>query len=266
MTSLLKSLLAHPLTRSLDLDDPKTTVIRRKIIQSKPFLRKIYLEWYSQIMANSSSATGSILELGSGGGFLEQLIPGLMTTDVFFCPGIDVELDGQMLPFDKQALGAIVLLNVLHHMPKAPLFFEEAARCVRPDGIIVMLEPWVTSWSRVVYSHLHHEPFNTETPSWEFPSSGPLSGANGALPWIIFERDRKQFEARFPQWQIQSIKPIMPLTYLVSGGIALRSLMPGFTFELWQFIERMLEPWADRLAMFALIVLRRQGQALSTAG
>ena len=42
-------LLEHPLTKSLDLDDPKTTVLRKRIIQEKPFLRKIYKEWYEWI-------------------------------------------------------------------------------------------------------------------------------------------------------------------------------------------------------------------------
>jgi hypothetical protein len=39
---MLKSLLAHPLTCGLDLDDPRTTELRRRIIQEKSFLRQIY--------------------------------------------------------------------------------------------------------------------------------------------------------------------------------------------------------------------------------
>jgi hypothetical protein len=31
-----------------------------------------------------------------------------------------------------------------------------------------MIEPWVTPWSRFVYNLLHHEPFDPETPSWNF--------------------------------------------------------------------------------------------------
>ena len=43
---LLNYLLAHPLTRGLDIDDPMVTLLRKKIIQSKPFLKNIYKEWY----------------------------------------------------------------------------------------------------------------------------------------------------------------------------------------------------------------------------
>jgi hypothetical protein len=120
-----------------------------------------------------------------------------------------------------------------------------------------MIEPWVSPWSRFVYTHLHHEPFQPETASWELPSSGPLSGANGALPWIIFARDHLQFEQQFPHWRIELIKPIMPFRYLLSGGVSLRGLAPGWSFGIWHRIENALNRWNNQLAMFAQIVLRR---------
>jgi SAM-dependent methyltransferase len=168
-------------------------------------------------------------------------------------------LDGQSLPFCDASLRAIVMTDVLHHIPQARLFFSEAARCVRPGGAVVVVEPWVTPWSRWVYTRFHHEPFNPQSRDWEFPLRGPLSGANGAMPWIIFHRDRTQFEKEFPQWQIRSIRPCMPLRYLLSGGVSLRSLMPGFTFGFWRGLEWILDPWRDSLAMFAQITLIRRG-------
>lgn len=146
---------------------------------------------------------------------------------------------------------------VLHHLPQIRLFFREAARCVRTGGVISMIEPWVTPWSRFVYSRLHHEPFQPEAPSWELSTTGPLSGANGALPWMIFARDRLRFQQEFPNWQIELIKPIMPFRYLLSGGVSLRELAPGWTFEFWRQIENALGRWCNLLAMFAQIVLRR---------
>lgn len=58
---------------------------------------------------------------------------------------------------------------------------------------------------------------------WELPRSGPLSGANGAISWMIFERDCHKFEREFPEWQLLSIKPGIPFRYLVSGGVSLRA-------------------------------------------
>jgi hypothetical protein len=84
-----------------------------------------------------------------------------------------------------------------------------------------------------------------------------LSSANGALPWIVFARDRAIFEHEFPQWTVEEITPGMPLRYLLSGGISLRTLMPGWSFAAWRGVERMMAPLMNDVAMFATITLRR---------
>jgi SAM-dependent methyltransferase len=148
------------------------------------------------------------------------------------------------------------MTDVLHHIPDAAAFFREATRCLRPGGVVAMVEPWVSPWSRLIYTHLHHEPFEPEVQRWDFPASGPLSDANGALPWILFERDRKHFEEQFLHLRIRS-PPMMPFRYLVSGGVSMRTLMPGRTTPFWKMLERACQPHMKRLAMFSLISLRR---------
>ena len=254
---MLKSLLAYPLTRGLSIDDPRTTHLRSQIIQQKSFLRQIYQEWYEAIVAALPPGQGAVVELGSGGGFLSNFTPDLITSELFYCPNVRVVFDGLRLPFVTKSLRGIVMTNVLHHLPQPRLFFAEAARCVRLGGVVAMIEPWVTPWSGIVWTRLHHEPFQPEIPSWELPTGGPLSGANGALPWIILVRDRLKFEQEFPQWRIELIKPIMPFRYLLSGGVSLRGLTPGWSFGWWRHIENALDRWSNQLAMFAQIVLRR---------
>jgi len=256
---VLKQLLAHPLTRGLDLDDPRTTALRRTIIRGKPFLRKLYTEWYAEIRDAIPEGDAPVLELGSGAGFLKDFLPGLITSDVFRVPGLSLVLDGTALPFRTASLRAIALTEVLHHIPDAGAFLGEAARCVRPGGVVVMIEPWVTRWSRFVWGSLHHEPFLPDTPSWTFPTSGPLSGANGALPWILFARDRETFEERFREFEIRSIRVNLPLRYLLSGGVSMRSLMPGWSFAAWRRFESWLTPWMNAVGTFATIVLVRRG-------
>jgi len=165
--------------------------------------------------------------------------------------------NGQAMPFANESLRAIVMKNVLHHMPRVRLFFAEATRCLRTGGEIRMIEPWVTPWSRQIYKRLHEEPFDAETQEWEFAESGPLSGANVALPWIVLSRDREQFDAEFPRLTIKSVQPMMPFRYIVSGGVGMRSLIPGFTQGVWAGLERWLAPQMHRLGMFALIVLQK---------
>jgi hypothetical protein len=255
---MLKTLLAHPLTRGLDIDDPRTTHLRRQIIQQKGFLRQIYHEWYQDIAEVLPSGQEPVLELGAGGGFMADFVPQLITSELFYCPNIRIVLDGSHLPFANRSLRGVVMTDVLHHLPQPRMFFAEATRCVRSGGVVAMIEPWVTPWSRLIYSRLHHEPFEPQVPSWELPTSGPLSGANDALPWILFVRDRLKFEQEYPHWEIELIRPIMPFRYLLSGGVSLRSLTPGWSFGLWRRIERSLGRWNNQLAMFAQIVLRHR--------
>jgi len=40
---MLKTWLAHPLTRGLDINNPQVTHLRRRIIQEKRFLNFLYL-------------------------------------------------------------------------------------------------------------------------------------------------------------------------------------------------------------------------------
>ena len=121
-----------------------------------------------------------------------------------------------------------------------------------------MIEPWVTPWSRFVYGNFHHEPFCPEAQDWSFSSDGPLSGANGAIPWIVFVRDRDIFESEFPHLAVERIQPFLPFRYLLSGGVSGRSLMPGFTHSFWARLEQLLEPQMQRWAMFAFVSVRRR--------
>lgn len=255
--AILRRWLAHPLTASLPLDHPDTTELRNQVIASKPFLKYIYDEWYSTLARELPPGEGQVLELGSGAGYCSQFIPGLITSEIFPCSRASVVLDAQQIPLADHSLRAIVMTDVLHHIPNVERFFAEASRCLRKGGKILMIEPWVTPWSQLIWTRFHHEPFRPDAEDWSFASTGPLSGSNSAIPWIAFVRDRPRFESLFPELSIERIRPFMPFRYLVSGGVSLRNVMPGFTHAAWAALEKMLEPEMPRLAMFAFISLSR---------
>lgn len=254
---MLKKLLVEPSTRGVDIDNPRICQLRQRIVQKKSFLRQVYKQWYSAIAAVLPEGEGAILEFGCGPGFLKDFVSGLVTSDLFCFPGVDVVMDAEGMSLADGSLRGIVMIDVLHHLSQPRLFFAEAVRCLRPAGVLVMVEPWVTPWSRLVYGRLHHEAFQPLARTWELPNKRALSSANTALAWIIFERDRAQFEGEFPELEIRFIEPSMPLLYLVSGGVSLRSLMPGRLFWLWRGIENCLRPWMRTWAMFAQITLVR---------
>ena len=255
--TVLSSWLAHPATRGIDLDDPRLARARIDIIRSKPLLQEVYREWYDDLAAAIPSGPGRVLELGSGAGFLSDRIPRVITSDVVRISGVHVVASGTALPFGDAALKAAVMTDVLHHIPAPRLLFRELARCVAPGGVVAMIEPWLSTWSRPVYGLFHHEPYEPEAAEWEFQSTGPLSGANLALPWILFARDAALFAREFPQWQVRVLRPSASMRYILSGGVSLRTLAPSLTLPLWRWMDRSLSRWPDTWSMFALIVLTR---------
>ncbi len=199
-----------------------------------------------------------MVELGSGAGFFASRVPSLIASDIIRVTNLQLVCDGHKLPFSNASLGAITMVNVLHHLSEPRLFFMEAERCLSNGGTIEMIEPWRTVWSEFVYTKLHHEPFDPTVQNWGFSAGGPLSGANGALPWIMLERDLSRFREEFPDLQIKIIRPIMPFVYLLSGGISLRVSMPAWTYGFWRLVERACQPLLSSLGMFAFIVIQKE--------
>ncbi|MFC1843795.1 methyltransferase domain-containing protein [Thermodesulfobacteriota bacterium] len=253
---MFKKILTNPQIKNLDIDSSQRVKITKSIIQNKTFLKKIYLEWYHEINSLIPTIQGPILEIGSGGGFLNNVIPQIITSEVFYSSNINLVLNAKNLPFKNNSIKCIVLIDVFHHISQPVFFLEEACRCLCSGGQIVMIEPWYTPWSNFIFSKLHHEPFLPDAQDWSFSATGPLSGANGALPWIVFQRDKTLFEKQFPDLFIKDIKLSMPVRYLLSGGISMRSLMPGWSFSFWRMLENIFNFAINKTAMFALINLQ----------
>ena len=254
----MKIFLGQSSRGAKNVDDPNTTIQRRQLIKNKPLLRLIYTEWYEKLSSMVPPGPGQVLEIGSGPGFLEQFVPSLITSELFFLPNIRCVQDAQSLGIADASLKAILMVDVLHHLPEGRRFFSEAARCLRPGGVLAMIEPWNTPWSSFIYRNFHPEPFDPHAARWEFDSSGPLSGANGALAWIIFKRDLALFQQEFPQFQLHTRQVFMPFRYLLSGGLSRPAFAPTASFSLLTRCERWLDRWSNALGMFCFIVVRRK--------
>src|SRR5687768_12718505 len=111
MTGILTRFLAHPFTRGMDIDDPRTTALRLQVIRSKPFLKKLYEEWYRNI-ATCFPPNARVLELGSGAGFLKEFIPQLITSDLIPSPGVERVIDAQAIAMAEASLDGIVMTDV----------------------------------------------------------------------------------------------------------------------------------------------------------
>ncbi len=243
-----------------DLDDPRTTERHARLIREKPFLRRFYDETYRFFLAARTGVpAGTELELGSGGGFFKDYLPQVVTSDVMPVQGLDRTIDARALPYADGTLAAIYLFDAFHHIPDVARFLAEAQRALAPGGRIAMQEPANTLWSRFIYRHFHHEPFEPAAPEWSLPAGGPLSMANGALPWIVFVRDRRRFERDFPALEVVRVRETFPIAYLLSGGLTLPQLVPGRAWEAVRAIEDLAEPLHPWCGMFMRVVIEKRG-------
>jgi SAM-dependent methyltransferase len=241
-----------------NLDDPENIHLLRKIIHRKPFLHHIYTRFYQEILNTIKTVPpdGAIVELGSGASFLKKLAPHVITSDVLPYSGVDRVFSALDIPFADASVSAFVMVDVFHHVKDSRQFLKEMQRCLQGGGKVVMIEPANTAWSRFIYKNFHHEPFIT-TAGWGFEVGGPLSGANMALPWIVFCRDRSLFQQEFPALKLGFVKIHTPFLYLLSGGLSLRQLLPSYCYPLICATEHMLGCLSPHLGMFMTIELEK---------
>ncbi len=240
---------------SIPIDSPERTVLHREIIMRKKFLRKLYEQWYEFFLSGIEKLPdGKILELGSGGGFLKDLEPSVITSDLLRISTNDMTFSALDMPFEDKSVAAIFMIDTLHHIPDMEKFFTEATRILVSGGKIMMIEPSNTRWGHFIYTRFHHEPFDPGG-GWKIPESGPLSGANGALPWIVFSRDREKFKSLFPLLKIENISFCNPILYLFSGGLSYRQILPDFMYPAVAAIDRLLIKLSTEMGMFQAISL-----------
>jgi SAM-dependent methyltransferase len=255
--------LKLPETRQIeDLDDIRTTILHGEILQNKGFLEKLYLDFY-RILKNSINTDVKnrikIIELGSGGGFIKNVIPGTITSDVLQIPSVDLVFSAEQMPFEDQSVDSFVMIDVLHHLCDVESFFREVVRCLKPGGVVSMIEPANTIWGRFIYQHFHPATFDPKA-EWKFESKGPLSTANGALPWIVFHRDNNIFTKKFPELEIIKTRFHTPLRYLISGGFTLRQLAPTWSYTIVKWLEFLLWPFNRWIGPFETIIVEKRIQ------
>ncbi len=229
----------------------------QKRIKEKTFLNKIYVSFY-QIFADTKFPKGKIIEIGSGGGFLKKFIPSIITSDVIDGPNIDKVFYCDKMPFKKSSVAAILMVDVLHHIKNPQKAFQEMERCLVKGGKIIMIEPYASIWGTLIYKYFHPERkgFNANG-GWKINGTGRMSDANPAMTWVIFKRDRKIFEKKFPNLKIISFIPHTPIRYLISGGLSKFQLLPTVFYPLILFLEKKLTVFNNKIGMFVTIELKK---------
>jgi SAM-dependent methyltransferase len=238
------------------MDDLERLKKYKLVWKKKKILQKIYLEWYKKIKSDLRK-DAKTLEIGSGIGNFKDFYPDVISSDIKKYPWIDMKVDATKIPFKDNKLGNIVLIDVLHHISNPTKFLDEAYRTLEPGGRILMLEPYPSYFSLIIYQIFHPEPFNFKINPFKDQKniSKHAWDSNQAIAYLLFFRKLKEFNNNYKENFIIKKKEIFSfILYPLSGGFENKSLIPLFLYNFFRFLEFCLMPFKKILAFRCYII------------
>ena len=231
---------------------------RREVWKSKEILRRLYHKWYG-IIGNAINP-GAIMEIGGGSGNLKEFFPDAISSDILFVPWLDVVADAHHLPFKDGSLDNIVLFDVLHHLRGPVSFFSDAQRVLKQGGRILIMEPYISWASFLIYRFIHSEGMDRNIDPFQIDCSvkgeNPFSG-NQAITTLIFEKYKERFIEACPYLRIIKQERFDFIVYPLSGGFNHPNLCPLFMYNLFEWLEKLLKALSYFLAFRIFIVLEK---------
>ena len=265
MIKKLREWLYESKVSGVDVDDNSLLSIHAEVLREKPLLRSAFKTFYCDMIDccdRMLTTSGKEIELGSGAGFFKSLRPGLVTSDIRKGPQIDMALDAQKMSLPDDSVRCIYAINVFHHLPDPDRFFLELCRVLRPGGGCILIEPHIGFGSALLHRHLHtDERFLPDAKSWQtMDISGPLSGANQALAYIVFERDIARFNSLYGEQLVIIHRgyELNALRYLFSGGLNFRQLLPTVTEPILRMVEFLCKPLSRYWSFHQIIVIQKR--------
>lgn len=259
----IADLLRDSSLKGMDLDGEDRMVRHRVILSRKPMLQAVFFQFHHLFRVLEQrylTGTGRQIELGAGVSPMRDSYPEVAATDVVAGAGLDFELNAQAMALDAASVRVFYAQNCFHHFPDPELFFAELERVLTPGGGVILLEPYYGWFASFLYPRMFStEGFDKNHPSWTVEAAGPMNGANQALSYIVFVRDRERFEAKFPALEIVAQQRVSNyLKYLISGGLNFRSLLPNVLSPLVDLMQFCLRPFDRWLCLHHIIVLRKR--------
>jgi SAM-dependent methyltransferase len=140
-------------------------------------------------------------------------------------------MDAQDLALKRNATGNILASDTIHHLRRPLEFLRRAVAALKPGGRLVICEPAISLWSRLVYGSFHHEPLDLNCDVFALDSFPPVDDpghtfANMAIPELLFFSGRQRTLGLLPSAQMIVARKLAFLLYPLSGGFSYRCVIP----------------------------------------
>jgi SAM-dependent methyltransferase len=259
----IRTYLAEPRLAGKNPDTEEFLDLHRQILEEKPMMNAVFAEFYDaciNIDEKYFSGNGKRVEIGAGVSFFKKIYPQIITTDIKRADYLDMVVDALNMPFENGSVRAIYGINCFHHFPDPNQFFKELIRVLNSGGGCVLIDPYHGPLAKAFYKNVFDtEGFDVAQPSWKNDSLGVMMNANQALSYIVFTRDKKQFETQYPELELVKQYPLKNyVRYLLSGGLNFRQLLPSFLSPLLKLVEWLLSPLSKVFGLHHIIIIRKR--------
>ena len=229
--------------------------------RQRPVLRKVYAHFYELILRALAPVPGPTVELGSGIGTAKQFVPNCITTDIFPNPWLDQQENAYALTFADASLSNLILLDVFHHLAYPGTALMEFHRVLRVNGRVIILEPAMSLFGKLIYGLFHHEPLGLrEQISWFAPDGFDprQTGYYAAQATASKVFLGNQFKGELSSWNIPILESFPDIAYVASGGFSKPQLYPASLLPVIRGFEKILALWPNIFATRLLVVLQKK--------
>lgn len=212
------------------------------IIESDKYLTEIYQNIYlafKNIANQFTTIQNNVLEIGAGDFSPADLyFPNVIKTDLVSgsVENLQKKVDSSSLPFDENFFDVIIAKDVIHHFKKPLVTLQELSRVMKPNGVMIVSEPYWSLFGRFIFRFLHPEKWDVKVKQLNIESDNPWD-SNQALLYLITSRFCSEFAREVPSLQIKILQPTYGLIYAFSGGVFSRTWVPSSFLIIMNKIE-----------------------------
>lgn len=229
------------------------------------FLLEKRFEWLNDYI---DPETGEGVELACGIGVTKDFVRArtLLLTDLDDHEWLDVPwVDATSTPFEDGRFDFVIIQNAIHHLAQPIKLFAEAARILKPTGVLLVRDVKCSLVHRAVTRLTRVEGYSYDVDVYdrEAVMSDPanLWEANNAVPDLLFD-DTDRFEQEVPEFRIVHQSFSECLVLLNSGGVTHKTvsipLTPSLLRALHAVDKVITRRWPAVFATQRSIVLARR--------